>query len=243
VRPGDTLLGIALDFGLSVDDLRAANAGIDPLALQVGQIIIIPPPRTTVALIFTPVPLTLDPPICQHMITSGLLCLGQVHNPFDQPLSGVRIALTLLAADSTPLHQITTGLEQTLIPPHASAPYSAILPTDALNRVMAAVLSAHLVDQPSNATQLDIVAEQMQVEQNRYRVIVTLRNASDQPTGPARLILTVVDADNQVVGLRVVNSPTGFEAAAEQTLHIEALTRAANGPLRHTLYVETQPAR
>jgi LysM repeat protein len=42
VRPGDTLLSIAKQYGVSIDALKAANPGIDPRALQVGQKIIIP---------------------------------------------------------------------------------------------------------------------------------------------------------------------------------------------------------
>jgi hypothetical protein len=89
--------------------------------------------------------------------------------------------------------------------------------------------------------QLEIAAEHVQIEQNRYRISVTLRNSTERPTGPARLVLTIVDQTNQVVGLRVANTSAGFEPGAEQTLHLEALTQAVDGPLRHTLYVETQP--
>lgn len=42
VQPGDTLWGIALTFGLTVDDLIAANPGIDPDAIYPDQVLIIP---------------------------------------------------------------------------------------------------------------------------------------------------------------------------------------------------------
>jgi murein DD-endopeptidase MepM/ murein hydrolase activator NlpD len=42
VQPGDTLYGIALQFGISVEALEAANPGVDAAALAVGQALIIP---------------------------------------------------------------------------------------------------------------------------------------------------------------------------------------------------------
>ncbi|MBZ0296096.1 MAG: LysM peptidoglycan-binding domain-containing protein, partial [Anaerolineae bacterium] len=74
VRPGDTLLGIALDFGIPLESLRAANPDVDPRQLQVGQVIHIPPasflpqPTTTPALT-----LTLAPPSCHELPTGHTL--------------------------------------------------------------------------------------------------------------------------------------------------------------------------
>ena len=52
IRAGDTLYTIALRFGTSVDAIIAANPGIDPFRLRVGQIICVPlapvVPRTCV---------------------------------------------------------------------------------------------------------------------------------------------------------------------------------------------------
>lgn len=42
VQPGDTLYGIALQFGISVEALEAANPGVDAAALAVGQTLTIP---------------------------------------------------------------------------------------------------------------------------------------------------------------------------------------------------------
>jgi murein DD-endopeptidase MepM/ murein hydrolase activator NlpD len=42
VQPGDTLYGIALNFGITVEALQAANGGLDPAALALGRALIIP---------------------------------------------------------------------------------------------------------------------------------------------------------------------------------------------------------
>jgi murein DD-endopeptidase MepM/ murein hydrolase activator NlpD len=42
VQPGDTLFGIAQQFGVTLEALRAANPAVDPAALAVGQALVIP---------------------------------------------------------------------------------------------------------------------------------------------------------------------------------------------------------
>ena len=42
VEPGDTIYGIALQFGISVEALEAANPGVDAAALAIGQALAIP---------------------------------------------------------------------------------------------------------------------------------------------------------------------------------------------------------
>jgi LysM repeat protein len=45
VQPGDTLLAIAERYDTTVDAIRAANPGVDPAALRIGQELTIPPSR------------------------------------------------------------------------------------------------------------------------------------------------------------------------------------------------------
>lgn len=45
VKQGDTMWAIALDFGISLDDLRAANPDVDPRLMRVGTVLVIPGPE------------------------------------------------------------------------------------------------------------------------------------------------------------------------------------------------------
>jgi LysM repeat protein len=47
VQSGDIPLTIAEQFGISVEELLAANPGLDPTGLVVGQVIVIPPASPT----------------------------------------------------------------------------------------------------------------------------------------------------------------------------------------------------
>ena len=42
VQSGDTMASIAQAFGLSLDELSAANPGLDPAALPIGRLLVIP---------------------------------------------------------------------------------------------------------------------------------------------------------------------------------------------------------
>ena len=62
VVSGDTLLGIAIRYGVSLDELLVMNPGIDPRILSIGQEIIIPSPgdESAGALLLTPTPVPID---------------------------------------------------------------------------------------------------------------------------------------------------------------------------------------
>ena len=45
IKPGDTLYGVAYDYGVTVDDLMAANNITSIYGISIGQKLIIPRPR------------------------------------------------------------------------------------------------------------------------------------------------------------------------------------------------------
>jgi LysM repeat protein len=44
VQEGDSFASIATQFGITVEALAAANPGVDSTAMQVGQVLVVPPP-------------------------------------------------------------------------------------------------------------------------------------------------------------------------------------------------------
>ncbi len=240
VRPGDTLLGIALDFGLSVEDLQLANPAIDPLALQVGQALVIPQPGLAVAAASTPIGLTLDAPVCYDLITGSILCLGLIVNRFDQALQQVQVRVGLLDAAGGLVAEAITGIDQRVIPPHESAPYSVIIRSRPYTSTSASLMSADIVPMPQDLVVLQVLEARVEQQDRRYRLMLTLRNPSDRATGPARLVLTLLDADGQVTGFRVQNTAEGLDPGATVTVEIEAQAQGSSGPLSHQIYAEAQ---
>lgn len=80
VAAGETLSLLAQRYGLSLDAVMAANPGIDPQALTIGQRIFLPAPSGAEAWLPTPLPLTVAPLRCFEQL-EGAWCLAEVTNP------------------------------------------------------------------------------------------------------------------------------------------------------------------
>lgn len=239
VRPGDTLLGIALDYGVDVAALEAANPELDPLALQVGQQVIVPPPGEPI-LAATPVTLGLPAPNCREMITGKILCLGQVINTQTETVEQVQVRIRLLDSMGAPLAEVTTGIEQTLIPPGGAAPYSAIFDAVDDAQVAVSVQMAQSVGQ-TNWITLGADAAAVESSSNRVSVEANIHNPSDHVTGPGRVVLTLFDSGGQVAGFRVVAIGAGLEPGETRTIKIEAISQSdEDGPLTYQLYAEAR---
>ena len=241
VRPGDTLLGIAIDLGFNIEQIKAANPTLDPLALQVGQQVLLPQPGVLIAAAATPLPLQLDPPTCLDLITGSLLCIGQVRNQHDRPVTGVRVMLRLRDLHGEVLAETNTGVEQTIILPGLDAPYSALFEINADVQAEAVLLNA-VPATGQEALPLAVVDEQAEISGSRYRVTASIANTTGIATRPPRVVLTVVDSDGHLAGFRVMTGTTGLEPGAHQLVEIDAQCQPANGELTHHLYVEAYPS-
>lgn len=118
---GDTLINIAARNGITLDELMAANPGIQPDALVVGQSITIPRPAAD--MIITPVPVELSPVHCQPA-TDGIICLIAVKNPYDTPLENVILEANLYDINSLQVASLQVVPSLNLIPAHAVVPAS-----------------------------------------------------------------------------------------------------------------------
>jgi len=83
----DTLLGIAFQYGISLEDLQAANPGVDSHYLTVGNQIVIPigGEITQTLATPTPIPIAVSGLQCHRAGDGGAWCIAAVHN--DTPTS------------------------------------------------------------------------------------------------------------------------------------------------------------
>ncbi len=244
VRPGDTLLGIALDFGLDVAALQAANPGVNPRGLQVGQQLIIPPPTPTP--LPPTLPLPLEPPLCYDTPTGALLCLGRVTNAGAAPVEHVRVQVQLWQGDATPLAAAEADVEQALIAPGGFAPYGVLIadPGAAYDYVTAVLLAADSAPQADQRfVQLSIEDEQAARSAGRYVVSAVLHNPTPHAAGPARLVLTLLDANGRVTGYRVTVTAEGIAPGARLPVRIEAVPQeGGRTTASHVLHAEARRA-
>jgi LysM repeat protein len=82
VVQGETMLGIALQYGITLDELTAANPGVDPQFLSVGTGLVIPLGGEFQMSLPTPEPVSIlwHAPICYPTADGGVWCFILVEN-------------------------------------------------------------------------------------------------------------------------------------------------------------------
>jgi LysM repeat protein len=107
VQRGETLIGIAVKYGVSLDALQQANPTVSARFLSVGATLIIPVSEDSAVIRAasapTPMPVMLDAPACYPQATGALVCLVAARNPGELALEAVSARVTLAGADGLPL--------------------------------------------------------------------------------------------------------------------------------------------
>jgi LysM repeat protein len=246
VQSGDTLLGIALRYNIDVAALREANANQNLDVLQINQILIIPQVTNLPAFSPTPTPqaLVLLNPSCYPSRANTLICLGRVDNPLEAPVERVVVETRVLALDGSVYAQ-TTAIEQAVIPPNGFAPYRALfdLPTEAFESVSVNLLSADTA-QDTEARFISLAVEDDSGAWQDGRFVVTATVTSTQAAEVMRAVVTLQNAEDQVIGYRVVVlGGIPIEPGERLPLQAEIVPQSDSdigATLHYSIYVEAQ---
>ncbi|NOZ49416.1 MAG: LysM peptidoglycan-binding domain-containing protein, partial [Chloroflexi bacterium] len=101
IASGDTLIGIASRYGVSVEAIQEANGITDPRLLSIGQSLIIPTDASaqlgsgTPTPVPTPLPVVIEGIHFGHDPSGDMWALGMVRNPGQGALEGISIRLSL----------------------------------------------------------------------------------------------------------------------------------------------------
>jgi LysM repeat protein len=120
IEKGETMLGIAIRYGVELEDLQMVNPGVDPNMLSVGSQLIIPlgDDVQTNVMTPTPIPISLRTPDCHLTSDGGAWCFVLVENPYPYALENVSARVTLYNQSGnnfvekiafTPLNRIGPG--------------------------------------------------------------------------------------------------------------------------------------
>lgn len=132
VQRGDTISSIALKFGVSMDDLQAANPEISPNVMSVGQVLNIPsnPENPSGESTPTPVPFTIQQIECYPTADKGMWCFVLVHNDFSDFMENLSAQVTLMNADNTTIASQTAVLPLNILAPGTSLPLIVFFPPE-----------------------------------------------------------------------------------------------------------------
>ena len=132
IKTGDTISSIALKFGVSMDNLQAANPEISSNTMSVGQVIKIPgdPSNPSGEPTPTPAPFTVQQIQCYPTIDKGMWCFVLVHNDYSDFIENVSARVTLVDANNGTLGSLTALLPLNILPPNTSLPLAVFFPPE-----------------------------------------------------------------------------------------------------------------
>jgi LysM repeat protein len=125
----DTLITIANKFGVTLDALMAANPGVNPNALTVGTVLVIPVGGALAGQPTpTPASLIVRQTRCYPTADGGMWCLALVENPFAESVENLSALFTLIDASGQELSSQVGYSALDIIPPGRSMPLGVFFP-------------------------------------------------------------------------------------------------------------------
>jgi LysM repeat protein len=221
VEQGDTLFGIALEYGVTVSGLLQANGLSEDDFLRIGQALIIPleededdeaggaPMAVGNMILPTPTPLALptDGVAIYETPVGGAWCMGEVVNTTGGPVTNLQVEVTLLGPDGSPLISARSLAAADYLPPEGRAPFSVLFReppagfTDARVRL---VRGEALSDITAGFTPLAVVETAGSISGPQYRVRGAVVNTGEQSVTRLAIVATIYNAAGDVVGYRQV---------------------------------------
>ena len=209
IKPGDTLLSIAIDFDIPVEDIQTANGIIDPRLLQIGQVLIIPEPEEATGQATptpTPYPVTMRGLSFQRTAQGGLWAFGEVANPSDTWLSEIVVEVSLFDAEGRLLAAKAVYTQLDLLLPNEQVPFAVLFedPPTTFAQYQATTISAvPILGQTRYYVDLaPLQTSTIFVENNTYRIQGQLENTGEADVEDIRLVATAYDQADRVLAQR-----------------------------------------
>lgn len=210
IQPGDTLLKIALQFDRTNEAIQEANGITDPRYLQIGQKLIIPPPKTgpddPPTPTPTPLPLTVTAINFQETEDGPLWCLGAVHNPGDVPLTEIVIEASLLDESGGLLAREAAFTQLDVALPDQSVPFSLLFDSPPSSFAQYQVMPVSGVPVPEETRYyFDLETFDLRGKPkgpNAYTVSGQLRNFGTEDIETVRLAVIAYDDEERALAQR-----------------------------------------
>jgi len=218
VESGDTLFGIAFEYGVDVENLQAVNGIDNPNALSIGQSLIIPlrteeeeevaaPLPIDNLLLPTPTPIPLETAGVGLYPTAvgGLWCMGEVLNNTTDPVTNLQVQVTLLDAGGNPLVTENTLAAADYLPAGERAPFALLFesPPAGASEVRVSLRRAERISAiTAGFVPLILLDLQAGVSGPQYRVVGRVLNDAASSVSPTTVVVTLYDAEGQVIAYR-----------------------------------------
>lgn len=217
VESGDTLFGIALEYGVLAEAIQEQNGMANPNALRIGQALIIPlgePASEDAApmvqgnlILYTPTPIPLPEFNVELYPTAvgGIWCLGELVNSTTEPLTNLQVQVTLLDELGTPLVTKSTLAATDYLAPEQRAPFSVLFAAPPPEAVKAEALLRRAEPiggitsgfQPLEASRLT-----GSISGPQYRVAGQITNQAAALVERVTVVITLYDDEDKILAYR-----------------------------------------
>jgi LysM repeat protein len=230
VRQGDTFGTIASKFGVTVDGLVRANPNVNPNALPIGQVLVIPAPGTgkeTPQPSPTPAALDIETPSCYAQPGGGTWCLAIVANPGPDPVSSVFLRFSRYpAAAVDPTVSRETPLPVTVLPAGARTVAAVFFPPEESQEWMVRIELIGAIRTPEAPGHLPLAVLREDARRSAEGLELTVEFQIDPPDGAAanRLdaALVLLDSSGRPVGFRTYHGTGDWPSGTPQSLTLGA---------------------
>jgi LysM repeat protein len=211
VKKGDTPLGIANQFGVSLRDLQDTNGITDPRTLRVGQELMIPekdqPGDQSPTAVPTPMPFVIENVNILSTAQGGLWGMGEIRNTSGLDLEQVAISAALLNGEGGTLTQEEVPVQVDLIAAGERAPFAFRFREPPLT--FASYLFTPLTGIPGYTGNYhrDLIVQESRGEGERYSTYTVsgkVSNVGPEDAVDVVVTATIYDALGRVIGTRRV---------------------------------------
>ena len=252
VAQGEDMFGIAWRYGITLEDLMAANPEVDPNLLKIGAVLIVPasnlPIPSSEAPTPTPIPLETGRLRCTRSADGGAWCFWPVRNPHDFALENISALVRLADQDASNIQPLQAFLPLDLLPPGASLPLVAYYPPPLPEPFQASAELLTVLPNPAgDGRYLTTRLENQQViiaDDGRSAAVTALVSLETAEDTAQRVWVAAVayDSEENVVGVRRWENTTAGPLAGGQNLPVILQVYSLNAPIaRVDLLAEARP--
>ena len=189
--------------------------------------------------------LIISSPRCYRTASPMLACLGIVRNAGRKPLRDIRLRVGFRRADGELAGEQVFGLEQGRIEGNASAPYRFFAPARRAQgmAIDIGLAAAQLAKAADVALTLEDERGEYFAEKERYQLTALIRNEDAEPARDIRLIVSLENADGEIVGYRAVDIAGDLSAGETRVVDVTLHPIRGETPARHRVALEARTAR
>jgi hypothetical protein len=232
IQEGEDMFGLAYRYGLPLDALMTANPTINPRAMRVGSVMVIPysdrPTPTSQNPSPTPLPVEVGQPACFHAQDGSLTCLLPVFNGTGSAVENLTGSVRLRVQPGGEIQEVTAYPGINRLAAGTSLPLVAYLAAPAPQDVQASgeLITAlpvaeddpRYLDASLSETSVQIGADGLSAAVSGQ---VVLDGSANQAAETVWVLAVAYNAAGQMVGVRRWENSAALEAGQTMDFELE----------------------